>query len=117
MDQIPDSPPTPRRGQSLPTHSFGPNFCTQGMKPPDTFDSENSSKLRGFLQSCKLLFSNDPQMNTRRSSTQPCTWAVEPPNGSNHIYLLENQSPSCLIKHWDRFKQQLFTLFGDPNEV
>ncbi|KNZ52359.1 uncharacterized protein VP01_3604g2 [Puccinia sorghi] len=30
------------------------------MKPPDKFDGENSSKLRGFLQSCKLLFSNDP---------------------------------------------------------
>ncbi|KNZ63136.1 uncharacterized protein VP01_11835g1, partial [Puccinia sorghi] len=27
------------------------------------------------------------------------------------------KSPSCLINNWDRFKQQLFTLFGDPNEV
>ncbi|KNZ60893.1 hypothetical protein VP01_14879g1, partial [Puccinia sorghi] len=40
--------------------SSGPKFCTPGMKPPDKFNSENSSKLRGFLQSCKLLFSNDP---------------------------------------------------------
>ncbi|KNZ53889.1 hypothetical protein VP01_310g12 [Puccinia sorghi] len=26
-------------------------------------------------------------------------------------------APSCLINNWDLFKQQLFTLFGDPNEV
>ncbi|KNZ43885.1 putative signal peptide protein, partial [Puccinia sorghi] len=29
----------------------------------------------------------------------------------------ENQSTSCLINNWDRFKQQLFTFFRDPNEV
>ncbi|KNZ63673.1 uncharacterized protein VP01_11150g1, partial [Puccinia sorghi] len=40
--------------------SSGQNFCTPGMKPPDKFDGENSSKLQGFLQSCKLLFLNDP---------------------------------------------------------
>ncbi|KNZ63227.1 uncharacterized protein VP01_11701g1, partial [Puccinia sorghi] len=34
-----------------------------------------------------------------------------------YLDLLENQSPSCLINNWDRFEQQLFTLFGDPNEV
>ncbi|KNZ63258.1 uncharacterized protein VP01_11676g1, partial [Puccinia sorghi] len=33
-----------------------------------------------------------------------------------YMDLLKNQSPSCLIKNWDQFKQQLFTLFGDPNE-
>ncbi|KNZ51559.1 uncharacterized protein VP01_3904g1, partial [Puccinia sorghi] len=33
-----------------------------------------------------------------------------------YLDLLENQSPSCLINNWDRFKQQFFTLFGDPNE-
>ncbi|KNZ52243.1 uncharacterized protein VP01_3639g2 [Puccinia sorghi] len=102
MDQIPDSPTTPRRGQSSPTQqaispsesdhsaghegqanslaqdedptqlflkllqtlkqpsSSGPKFCTPGMKPPDTFNGKNSLKLQGFLQSCKLIFSNDP---------------------------------------------------------
>ncbi|KNZ62889.1 uncharacterized protein VP01_12108g1, partial [Puccinia sorghi] len=34
-----------------------------------------------------------------------------------YLDLLENQSPSCLINNWDRFKQKLFTLFGDPNEA
>ncbi|KNZ61495.1 uncharacterized protein VP01_13933g1, partial [Puccinia sorghi] len=34
-----------------------------------------------------------------------------------YLDLLKNQSPSCLINNWDRFEQQLFTLFRDPNEV
>ncbi|KNZ62752.1 uncharacterized protein VP01_12269g1, partial [Puccinia sorghi] len=33
-----------------------------------------------------------------------------------YMDLLKNQSPSCLINNWDQFEQQLFTLFGDPNE-
>ncbi|KNZ46881.1 uncharacterized protein VP01_6872g1, partial [Puccinia sorghi] len=37
----------------------GQKFCTPGMKPPDKFDGENSLKLQGFLQSCKLLFLNE----------------------------------------------------------
>ncbi|KNZ48359.1 uncharacterized protein VP01_5720g1 [Puccinia sorghi] len=31
--------------------SSGPKFPITGMKPPDKFDGENSSNLRGFLQS------------------------------------------------------------------
>ncbi|KNZ61218.1 hypothetical protein VP01_14359g1, partial [Puccinia sorghi] len=71
--------------------------------------------LVNFFSQMTLLCS---QTIARRSSTQPCTWAVEPPNGFEpYLDLLENQSPSCIINHWDRFEQQFFTLFGDPNEV
>ncbi|KNZ44968.1 uncharacterized protein VP01_8623g2, partial [Puccinia sorghi] len=34
-----------------------------------------------------------------------------------YLDLLKNQSPSCLINNWDRFEQQFFTFFWDPNEV
>ncbi|MBW0508764.1 hypothetical protein O181_048479 [Austropuccinia psidii MF-1] len=30
---------------------------------------------------------------------------------------LTNQDPSYLLNSWQLFKSQLFTLFGDPNEV
>ncbi|KNZ54216.1 uncharacterized protein VP01_3005g1 [Puccinia sorghi] len=80
MDQIPDSPQTPQRGRSSPSNitglrrrsdsallqtlkapsTSGPKFRTPGMKPPDKFDGENSSRLQGFLWSCELLFLNDP---------------------------------------------------------
>ena len=34
-----------------------------------------------------------------------------------YLKLLENRHPNLLLNNWDRFEQQLFTLFGDPNEV
>ncbi|KNZ51733.1 uncharacterized protein VP01_3836g1 [Puccinia sorghi] len=155
MDLIPNSPQTPRRGQSLSTQranapfesdqsaghggratsparnedptqlflkllqtlktpsSSGPKFCTPGMKPPDKFDGENSSS--------KLLFSNDPTVFS--DDCKKVLYAASYLGGrasqwfEPYLDLLENQSPSCLINNWDQFKQQLFTLFGDPNEV
>ncbi|KAI9626667.1 hypothetical protein KEM48_010262 [Puccinia striiformis f. sp. tritici PST-130] len=32
-------------------------------------------------------------------------------NGEN------SKKPDCILNNWDKFEQQLFTLFGDPNEV
>ncbi|KNZ60386.1 uncharacterized protein VP01_1561g2 [Puccinia sorghi] len=101
--------------------SSGPKFCTPGMKPPDKFDGENSSKLQGFLQSCKLLFLNDPTVFS--DDRKKVLYAALYLGGrasqwfKPYLDLLENQSPSCLINNWDRFEQQLFTLLGDPNEV
>ncbi|KNZ58568.1 uncharacterized protein VP01_1903g1 [Puccinia sorghi] len=34
-----------------------------------------------------------------------------------YLDLLNNDSPTCLINNWDKFEQQLFILFGNPNEV
>ncbi|KNZ57884.1 uncharacterized protein VP01_204g9 [Puccinia sorghi] len=99
----------------------GPKFRTPGMKPPDKFDGETSSKLRGFLQSCKLLFSNDP--STFAADRQKVLYAASYLSGraaqwfEPYLDLLDNKSPTCILNNWDRFEQQLFTLFGDPNEV
>ncbi|KNZ48475.1 uncharacterized protein VP01_5645g1 [Puccinia sorghi] len=152
MDQIPNSPKPPQRGQSSSTQqanapfksdqsaghegpatslaqdedptqlflkllqtlktpsSSAPTFRTPGMKPPDKLDGENVSKLRGFLQSCKLLFLNDPSVfsDDRKKvlyaasylSGRASQW-FEP-----YMDLLQNQFPSCLINNWDQFKQQ-----------
>ncbi|KNZ49393.1 uncharacterized protein VP01_5041g2 [Puccinia sorghi] len=71
--------------------------------------------------SCKLLFLNDPTVfsDDRKKVLYAALYLggrasqwFEP-----YLDLLENQSPSCLINNWDRFEKQLFTLFGDPNEV
>ena len=96
-------------------------FRTPGMKPPDKFDGEASSKLRGFLQSCKILFSNDP--STFSSNRQKVLYAASYLSGraaqwfEPYLDLLDNRNPTCILNNWDRFEQQLFTLFGDPNEV
>ena len=31
--------------------------------------------------------------------------------------MLDVLDPNALLKNWNRFEQQLFSLFGDPNEV
>ncbi|KNZ48137.1 uncharacterized protein VP01_5889g2 [Puccinia sorghi] len=97
-----------------------PKFRTPGMKQQDKFDGENLSKLRGFLQSCKFLFSNEPTVFS--DDCKKVLYAALYLGGrasqwfEPYLDLLKNQSPSCLINNWDRFEQQLFTLFGDPNE-
>ncbi|MBW0580670.1 hypothetical protein O181_120385 [Austropuccinia psidii MF-1] len=38
-----------------------PAFKTPSMKAPDSFDGTKAYKLRGFIQSCQLIFHNDPE--------------------------------------------------------
>jgi hypothetical protein len=91
------------------------------MKAPDKFDGEHSSKLRGFLQSCKILFSNDPA--TFSLDRQKVLYASSYLSGrasqwfEPYLELLSSTNPDCILNNWGKFEQQLFTLFGDPNEV
>ncbi|MBW0522002.1 hypothetical protein O181_061717 [Austropuccinia psidii MF-1] len=41
-------------------NSKAPAFNTPSMKEPDSFDGTQAHKLRGFIQSCQLIFHNDP---------------------------------------------------------
>ncbi|MBW0575118.1 hypothetical protein O181_114833 [Austropuccinia psidii MF-1] len=36
-------------------------FKTQSMKAPDSFNGTQAHKLRGFIQSCQLIFHNHPE--------------------------------------------------------
>ncbi|MBW0507290.1 hypothetical protein O181_047005 [Austropuccinia psidii MF-1] len=38
-----------------------PAFKTPSMEAPDSFDGTQACKLRGFIQSCQLIFHNDQQ--------------------------------------------------------
>ncbi|MBW0585454.1 hypothetical protein O181_125169, partial [Austropuccinia psidii MF-1] len=40
--------------------SKAPAFKTPSMKAPDSFDGTKAYKMRGFIQSCQLIFHNDP---------------------------------------------------------
>ena len=40
--------------------STTPAFRTPEMKKPDTFDGFSASRIRTYLQQCKLIFLNDP---------------------------------------------------------
>ncbi|MBW0562618.1 hypothetical protein O181_102333 [Austropuccinia psidii MF-1] len=42
-------------------NSKAPAFNTPSIKAPDSFDGTQAHKLRGFIQSCQLIFHNDPE--------------------------------------------------------
>ncbi|MBW0497703.1 hypothetical protein O181_037418 [Austropuccinia psidii MF-1] len=69
--------------------SKAPAFKTPSMKAPDSFDGTKAYKLRGFIQSCQLIFHNDPE-----------NFFCDRKKGFTKLFFL-----------------LLFTLFGDPNEV
>ncbi|MBW0514194.1 hypothetical protein O181_053909 [Austropuccinia psidii MF-1] len=102
-------------------NSKAPEFKTPSMKAPDSFDGTQAHKLRGLIQSCKLIFHNDPAnfFSNRKKflySTSFLTgragkW-IEP-----HISNISNEDPSYLLNNWKLLETQLFTLFGDPNKV
>ncbi|MBW0503235.1 hypothetical protein O181_042950 [Austropuccinia psidii MF-1] len=101
--------------------SRAPAFKTPSMKEPDSFDGTKSYKLRGFIQSCQLIFHNDPAncfperkkvlYSTSFLTGRPGKW-IEP-----YLSNISNENPSYLLNNWKLFETQLFTLFGDPNEV
>ncbi|MBW0506801.1 hypothetical protein O181_046516 [Austropuccinia psidii MF-1] len=91
------------------------------MKAPECFDRTQPFKARSFIQSCQLIFHNDPaNFSEDRKEVLYATsfligraakW-IEP-----HLSNLTNQDPNYLLNSWKLFESQLFTLFGDPNEV
>ncbi|MBW0476408.1 hypothetical protein O181_016123 [Austropuccinia psidii MF-1] len=98
-----------------------PAFKNSSMKAPDFFDGTQPFKVKGFIQSCKLIFHTDlgdlsQYMKKDLYSTsfligRSVKW-IEP-----YLSTLTNQDPNNLLDSWPLFEYQLFTLFGDPNEV
>ncbi|MBW0541969.1 hypothetical protein O181_081684, partial [Austropuccinia psidii MF-1] len=98
-----------------------PTFKSPSMKAPECFDGTQPFKVRSFLQSCQLIFHNDPaNFSQDRKKVLYATlfligraekW-IEP-----YLYNHTNQDSNYLLNSWPLFESQLFTLFGDPNEV
>ncbi|MBW0569996.1 hypothetical protein O181_109711 [Austropuccinia psidii MF-1] len=98
-----------------------PAFKTPSMKAPECFDGTQPFKVRSFILSCKLIFQNDPaNFSQDRKKVLYATsllvgraakW-IEP-----YFSNITNQDSIYLLNSWPLFESQLFTLFGDPNEV
>ncbi|MBW0528606.1 hypothetical protein O181_068321 [Austropuccinia psidii MF-1] len=91
------------------------------MKAPDSFNSNQAHKFRGFIQSCQSIFHNEPAnfLSERKkvlySTSFPICRAgewLEP-----YISNISNQEPSYLLNNWQFLEAQLFSLLSDPNEV
>ncbi|MBW0576316.1 hypothetical protein O181_116031 [Austropuccinia psidii MF-1] len=98
-----------------------PAFKTPSMKAPDCFDGTHPFKVRSFLQSCQLIFHNDPASfsQERKKVLYATSFLIGRAAKWMEPYLsnLTNQDYSYLLNYWPLFESQLFTLFGDPNEV
>ncbi|MBW0491573.1 hypothetical protein O181_031288 [Austropuccinia psidii MF-1] len=102
-------------------NSKAPAFKTPSMKAPDSFDCTQTHRSRGFIQACQLIFHNDPAnffsdkkkflYSTSFLTGRAWKW-IEP-----YIPNISNEDPSYLLNNWWLFETQLFTMFGDHNEV
>ncbi|MBW0499353.1 hypothetical protein O181_039068 [Austropuccinia psidii MF-1] len=91
------------------------------MKAPDSFDCTQAHKLRGFTQSCQLIFHNYPEnplyyrkkvlYSTSFLTGRAGKWIEPYPSN------ISNEAPLYLLNNWKLLEDQLFTLFGDLNEV
>ncbi|MBW0591406.1 hypothetical protein O181_131121 [Austropuccinia psidii MF-1] len=101
--------------------SKDPAFKTPSMNAPDSFDGTKAYRLRGFIQYCQLIFHNyqasffsDKKKvlySTSFLTGRAGKW-IEP-----YLSNISNEDPFYLLENWKLFETQLFTLFGDPNEV
>ncbi|MBW0574845.1 hypothetical protein O181_114560 [Austropuccinia psidii MF-1] len=99
----------------------GPAFKTSSMTEADSFDGTKAYKLIGFIQSCQLIFYNDPEslFYDRKKVIYSTSFLIFRAGKWIEPYLsnISNKAPYYLLNECKLFEAQLFTLFGDPNEV
>ncbi|MBW0576660.1 hypothetical protein O181_116375 [Austropuccinia psidii MF-1] len=98
-----------------------PALKTPSMKAPECFYGTQPFKVRSFIQSCQLIFHNDPEnfSQDRKKVLYATSFLIGRAAKWIEPYLsnFTNQDPNYLLNSWNLFESQLFTLFGDPNEV
>ncbi|MBW0562588.1 hypothetical protein O181_102303 [Austropuccinia psidii MF-1] len=102
-------------------NSKAPAIKTQSMRAPYSFDGTQAHKLRLFIQSCQFIFHNDPvnYFSEGKKILYSTLFLTGTAGKFIKPYLsnISDEDPSHLLNSWQWFKAQLFTLFGDPNEV
>ncbi|MBW0586521.1 hypothetical protein O181_126236 [Austropuccinia psidii MF-1] len=98
-----------------------PALKTPSTNAPEFFDGTQPFKVRSFLQSCQLIFHNDPAnfYQDRKKVLYATSFLIGRAAKWIEPYLsnLNNQDSNYLLNSWPLFESQLFTLFGDPNEI
>ncbi|MBW0561552.1 hypothetical protein O181_101267 [Austropuccinia psidii MF-1] len=101
-------------------NSKASEFKPPSIKAPDSFDGTQAHKLRGFIQSCQLIFHNDPEsfFSDRKKVmySTPFLFGTAGKWIEPYLFNISNEDPSYLLNNWNLLVTQLFTLFGDPNE-
>ncbi|MBW0540147.1 hypothetical protein O181_079862 [Austropuccinia psidii MF-1] len=106
---------------SVSESSSPPSFKTPSMKAPEFFYGTQPFKVRSFIQSFQLIIHNDPanfsQDRKEVFYATSCLIGRDAKLIEPYLSNLINQDPDYLLYSWNLFEYQLFTLFGDPNEV
>ncbi|MBW0499234.1 hypothetical protein O181_038949 [Austropuccinia psidii MF-1] len=84
-------------------NSKSPEFKTPSMKAPDYFDGAPAHKFRGFIQSCQLIFHNDPAnfFSDRKQVLYPTSFITGRAGKWIEPYLsnISNENPSYLLNN------------------
>ncbi|MBW0530771.1 hypothetical protein O181_070486 [Austropuccinia psidii MF-1] len=98
-----------------------PAFKTPSMKALECFDGTQPFKVRSFIQPCQLIFHNDPEnfSQDRKKVLYSTLFLIGRSEKWIEPYLsnLTKKKLNYLLNSWKLFESQLFTLFGDPNEI
>ncbi|MBW0537467.1 hypothetical protein O181_077182 [Austropuccinia psidii MF-1] len=98
-----------------------PAFKTPSMNAQECFYGTQPFKVRIFLQSCQLIFHNDLAnfSQDRKKVFYATSFLIGGAAKRIEPYLsnLTNQDSNYRSNSCPLFESQLFTLFGDPNEV
>ncbi|MBW0589982.1 hypothetical protein O181_129697 [Austropuccinia psidii MF-1] len=84
-----------------------PGFKTQSMKAPECFDGTQHYKVRSFIQSCQLIFHNDPASfsQDRKKVLYSTLFLIDRATKWIEPYLgnLTNQDSNYLLNSWKLF--------------
>ncbi|MBW0477942.1 hypothetical protein O181_017657 [Austropuccinia psidii MF-1] len=98
-----------------------PAFKTLSMKEPECFDGTHPFKDRSFIQSCQLIFHNDPGncCQTERKSFMPLHFLLAGvQNGLSLIFpisIIKTQATFSTLGNCGNLNSSIY--FGDPNEA
>ncbi|MBW0477239.1 hypothetical protein O181_016954 [Austropuccinia psidii MF-1] len=98
-----------------------PALKAPSMKVPECFDGTQPFKFRSFIQSCQLIFHNDPEKfhQERKKALYATSFLIGRAAKWIEPYLsnITNQDTNYPLNSWNLFESKLFTLFGETNEV
>ncbi|MBW0501877.1 hypothetical protein O181_041592 [Austropuccinia psidii MF-1] len=105
----------------LSDSSRPPAFKTPSMKALECFYRTQTFKVRSFIQYSQLIFHNylENFSQERKKALYATSFLIGRAAKWIEPYLssLTNKDTYYFLNSWSLFESQLFTLFGDPNEV
>ncbi|MBW0501568.1 hypothetical protein O181_041283 [Austropuccinia psidii MF-1] len=101
--------------------SIPPALKTTSMKAPELVYGTQPFKVGSFMKCCQSIFHNDVESfyQDRKKALDATSFLIGRAERWIEPYLsnITNQDPSYLLNSWQLFESQLFTLYGNPNEV